>query len=175
MLASVLAARGPEGNRAGPYEESGGAWADKGVFLSVPSQRALRPPHLRCRVPAPCMRRTRQGFPRWAEVMDAWGAKMLRAVELVSTAAAVGFGLDADAITDLMRDGPHLLAPTGSDLAAHGELGTVLAGYHYDLNLLTIHGRRCVALRWRGMVPPRLMLSCRFGRAPGQRCPAGGL
>ena len=37
--------------------------------------------------------------------------------------------------------GPHLLAPTGSDLSRHGRLGTVLAGYHYDFNFLTIHGQ----------------------------------
>lgn len=37
--------------------------------------------------------------------------------------------------------GPHLLAPTGSDLQKYGQEGTVFAGYHYDLNFLTIHGR----------------------------------
>ncbi|KAG6480592.1 hypothetical protein ZIOFF_057176 [Zingiber officinale] len=36
---------------------------------------------------------------------------------------------------------PHLLSPTGNDLQWHGTLGTVFAGYHYDLNFLTIHGR----------------------------------
>ena len=29
----------------------------------------------------------------------------------------------------------------GSDLGKHSQLGTVFAGFHYDLNLLTIHGR----------------------------------
>ncbi|PKU71432.1 hypothetical protein MA16_Dca004274 [Dendrobium catenatum] len=37
--------------------------------------------------------------------------------------------------------GPHLLGPTGSNLQRHGFEGTVFAGYHYDLNFLTIHGR----------------------------------
>lgn len=37
--------------------------------------------------------------------------------------------------------GPHLLAPTGSDLSRYGQEGTVFAGYHYDLNFLTIHGK----------------------------------
>lgn len=36
--------------------------------------------------------------------------------------------------------GPHLLAPTGSDLSRYGK-GTVFAGYHYDLNVMTIHGK----------------------------------
>lgn len=45
------------------------------------------------------------------------------------------------AFTDLMRMGPHLLAPTGTDLEKHGRVGAVVAGCHYDLNFLTIHGR----------------------------------
>lgn len=40
-----------------------------------------------------------------------------------------------------VMQGPHLLAPTGSDLSRYGAKGTVFAGYHYDLNFLTIHGR----------------------------------
>ena len=36
---------------------------------------------------------------------------------------------------------PHLLAPTASDLVKYGEEDTILAGFHTDLNFLTIHGR----------------------------------
>lgn len=36
---------------------------------------------------------------------------------------------------------PHLLAPTASDLNKYGEKDTILAGFHTDLNFLTIHGR----------------------------------
>ena len=48
----------------------------------------------------------------------------------------------------MMEKGPHLLAPTGSDLTgANRKAGTVLAGWHNDLNLLTIHGKsRCATL-----------------------------
>eukprot|EP00897_Mesotaenium_endlicherianum_P007660 jgi/Mesen1/6922/ME000358S06248 len=81
------------------------------------------------------------GFPEWADVMDGWGHKMIAAVEAVAEMAALGFGLPPAAFTSLMRHGPHLLAPTGSDLARHGRRGTVFAGYHYDLNFLTIHGK----------------------------------
>lgn len=81
------------------------------------------------------------GFPEWAAVMDGWGFKMIAAVEAVAQMAALGFSLQRDSFTALMDKGPHLLAPTGSDLAAHGRPGAVFAGYHYDLNFLTIHGR----------------------------------
>lgn len=39
--------------------------------------------------------------------------------------------------------GPHLLAPTGSDLSGTQwrKPGVTLAGFHNDLNLLTIHGK----------------------------------
>lgn len=77
--------------------------------------------------------------------------------------AAIGFDLPKDSFTNLMKlvslvyvsfvlekkeaynkfdfrmQGPHLLGPTGSDLGSHGEEGTVFAGYHYDINFLTIH------------------------------------
>ncbi|OIW06189.1 hypothetical protein TanjilG_23069 [Lupinus angustifolius] len=58
------------------------------------------------------------GFPEWKETMDSWGYKMISAIQA-----------------------PHLLAPTGSDLQKYGQERTVLAGYQYDLNFLTIHGR----------------------------------
>ena len=82
-----------------------------------------------------------EGFPEWKETMDLWGFKMVSAIEVVAEMAAIGFGLPKDAFTSLMKQGPHLLAPTGSDLQRHGSEGTVFAGYHYDLNFLTIHGR----------------------------------
>ncbi|KAJ4765019.1 2-oxoglutarate (2OG) and Fe(II)-dependent oxygenase superfamily protein [Rhynchospora pubera] len=81
------------------------------------------------------------GFPEWKETMDFWGSKMISAIEVVAEMAAIGFGLSKDAFTSLMNQGPHLLAPTGSDLKKHGSEGTVFAGFHYDLNFLTIHGR----------------------------------
>eukprot|EP00882_Tetradesmus_deserticola_P029312 GHRQ01032823.1.p1 GENE.GHRQ01032823.1~~GHRQ01032823.1.p1 ORF type:complete len:134 (+),score=65.02 GHRQ01032823.1:733-1134(+) len=73
--------------------------------------------------------------------MDDWGSKLLIAVEAVAAMAALGFGLPPDAFTSRLALGPHLLAPTGSDLQQHRQPGTVLAGYHYDLNFITIHGR----------------------------------
>lgn len=39
-----------------------------------------------------------------------------------------------------MKRGPHKLAPTGSDLVRF-KPGTVFAGFHYDFNFLTIHGK----------------------------------
>lgn len=55
--------------------------------------------------------------------------------------AAIGLGLDQHHFSDAGRYGPHLLAPTASDLNKYGAKDTILAGFHTDLNFLTIHGR----------------------------------
>ena len=80
-------------------------------------------------------------FPEWEETMNMWGNKMLAALMKVAEASAEGFGLPTDTFTSRMQNGPHLLAPTGSDLSVYNKVNTYLAGYHYDLNFLTIHGR----------------------------------
>ncbi|CAA0808888.1 2-oxoglutarate (2OG) and Fe(II)-dependent oxygenase superfamily protein [Striga hermonthica] len=82
-----------------------------------------------------------EGFPEWKDTMDLWGYKMISALKAVAEMAAIGFGLQKDAFTSLMKQGSHLLSPTGSDLKRHGQIGTVFAGYHYDISFLTIHGR----------------------------------
>lgn len=66
---------------------------------------------------------------------------MISAVFTLAEMAAVGFHMPADAFTKRMEFGPHLLAPTGSNFNKYNKVGTVLAGFHYDLNFLTIHGK----------------------------------
>lgn len=81
------------------------------------------------------------GFPEWQDAMDRWGNKMLAALHTTSELLAMGLGLSKDAITSLMDKGPHLLGPTGVDLGHHTQAKQSFAGFHYDLNLLTIHGK----------------------------------
>ena len=82
-----------------------------------------------------------KAFPQWEATMNGWGGQMLSSVTTCAHMAAIGFGLPPNAFTSLMEMGPHLLAPTGSDLAKHDALDSTLAGWHNDLNLLTIHGK----------------------------------
>ncbi|DBB09053.1 TPA: hypothetical protein ACH3X3_007676 [Trebouxia sp. C0006] len=105
-------------------------------------------------------------FPEWAEVMTTWGDKMLAAVHTVAQMSAVGFGLPAGAFTERMAHGPHLLAPTGADLDVHNTLNMCYAGYHYDLNFLTIHGKSRF---------PGLFVWLRNGRRVAVKIPAGCL
>lgn len=56
------------------------------------------------------------GFPDWETRMNNWGNMMLNATFTAAEMAAIGMGLERDAFTSRMQGGPHLLAPTGSDL-----------------------------------------------------------
>lgn len=56
---------------------------------------------------------------------------MLATLHEIAGMAAEGFGLEKDTFHKMMKFGPHLLAPTGSNFNQHGKLNTVLAGYHY--------------------------------------------
>ncbi|KFA63384.1 hypothetical protein S40285_01802 [Stachybotrys chlorohalonatus IBT 40285] len=78
---------------------------------------------------------------RWTPIMDQWGSSMKNAVSQLAEMTAVGLGLPADHFSNAGRYGPHLLAPTASDLVKYGQKDTILAGFHTDLNFLTIHGR----------------------------------
>lgn len=80
-------------------------------------------------------------FPQWTETMDMWGYKMLDAIFALSEMAAVGLNMPKDAFTSRLQNGPHLLAPTGSNYNKYDKEGTVLAAFHYDLNFMTIHGK----------------------------------
>lgn len=80
-------------------------------------------------------------IPEWKDTMNTWGGKMVDALFVLAEMASVGFGLPSDTLPSMMRCGPHLLAPTGSDFKRFGKLNTVLAGFHFDLNFLTIHGK----------------------------------
>jgi isopenicillin N synthase-like dioxygenase len=80
-------------------------------------------------------------FPQWNETMDMWGYKMLDAIFVLAEMSAVGLNLPADTFTSRLQNGPHLLAPTGSNYQKYNAEGTVLAAFHYDLNFMTIHGK----------------------------------
>jgi isopenicillin N synthase-like dioxygenase len=107
-----------------------------------------------------------KNFPNWADVMNQWGNCMLSAVTVVAEMTAVGLGLPKNSFTDMMKNGPHLLAPTGSDLAKYGQLDRIFAGFHYDLNFLTIHGKSRF---------PGLFIWLRDGRRCPVRVPDGCL
>jgi len=82
-----------------------------------------------------------EGFPDWKQKMDNWGNKLVASGRTLAEMSAVGFGLDRYAFVNLMNDAPHLLAPTASDLSKYGTVEQVLAGFHQDLNFVTIHGK----------------------------------
>ncbi|KAJ2930500.1 hypothetical protein H1R20_g6594, partial [Candolleomyces eurysporus] len=78
---------------------------------------------------------------RWTPTMQKWGIAMKSAVADLTEMVALGLGLPAETFRKAGQYGPHLLAPTASDLVKYGKKDTILAGFHTDLNFLTIHGR----------------------------------
>jgi isopenicillin N synthase-like dioxygenase len=82
-----------------------------------------------------------QNFPHWKEVMNKWGNLMLQSITTVAEMTAIGLDLPFNTFVDYLKFGPHLLAPTGSDLSRFNKIGQIFAGFHYDLNFLTIHGK----------------------------------
>jgi len=82
-----------------------------------------------------------EDFPQWSEVMNRWGNLMMQSIKTIAEMVAIGLELPSDTFTNVLENGPHLLAPTGSDLSRYNELKRIFAGYHYDLNFLTIHGK----------------------------------
>ncbi|KAJ3758014.1 hypothetical protein EV360DRAFT_83484 [Lentinula raphanica] len=78
---------------------------------------------------------------RWSPTMESWGNSMKQSVENLADMVCIGLGLPSDTFRDAGEYGPHLLAPTASDLVKFGQKDTILAGFHTDLNFLTIHGR----------------------------------
>ena len=79
-------------------------------------------------------------YPEWERKMNTWGEKLHSAVFTVAEMAALGMGIDKTAFTKRMQGGAHLLAPTGSDLVKN-DIGTIFAGFHYDISFMTIHGK----------------------------------
>ncbi|KAF9502359.1 Clavaminate synthase-like protein [Pleurotus eryngii] len=78
---------------------------------------------------------------RWTPTMEKWGKSMKNAVENLAEMTAIGLGLPSHTFKEAGKYGPHILAPTASDLVKYGQKDTILAGFHSDLNFLTIHGR----------------------------------
>ena len=79
-------------------------------------------------------------FPEFSDVMFKWGKNLFECVLSVSQMCALGFGLPADTFSTKLLTGHNIVAPTGSDLLKH-KPGTIFAGFHYDFNFMTIHGK----------------------------------
>lgn len=77
----------------------------------------------------------------WGHVMNNWGENLLQTVLDITEAVSHGLHLPQDFLKHKMTHGPHLLAPTGTNLDKFGKENTVMAGYHADLNFITCHGK----------------------------------
>ena len=79
-------------------------------------------------------------FPGWDIKMNNWGNQMLSTVKTITELLAIGLDLDKNYFKNQSKYGAHLLAPTGIDVSKY-PIDTIVAGYHYDISFLTIHGK----------------------------------
>jgi isopenicillin N synthase-like dioxygenase len=69
-----------------------------------------------------------EGFPKWESLMNGWGGAMVQAVFTLSKMLGKGFNMDEDTFYSMIKEGSHLLSPTGSDLSKYDQVNTILAG-----------------------------------------------
>ena len=72
--------------------------------------------------------------------MDDWGQNMKRGSFAVSEMISRGFGMEPDFLYKLHAKGNKHLAPTAVNLKKR-KVGDVLAAFHRDFDLLTVHGK----------------------------------
>ena len=72
--------------------------------------------------------------------MNVWGYNMKNASLVVSEMIAIGLGLEKDYFSQTLANGEFHLAPTAVNLTKRG-VGDVLAAFHRDFSLLTMHGK----------------------------------
>lgn len=76
----------------------------------------------------------------WENDMNRWGSMIKSGSDTAMEMLAVGFGLESNYFIKRGKFGPHLLAPTATKLKGK-QVGDVFAGFHTDLNALSVHGR----------------------------------
>jgi isopenicillin N synthase-like dioxygenase len=80
------------------------------------------------------------GFREWKENMDTWGNHLFDTINTVSRLLAVGLDLEPEFFVNRMKNSDTLLAPTGINVADR-KVNDIVAGYHYDISFLSIHGK----------------------------------
>ena len=80
-------------------------------------------------------------FPEWESVFNDIGDHFTEVLEKLNQIISIEIGQNKNYLSDLCHNGNHMLAPTMSDLRKYGNPGTILAGFHSDISLLTIHGK----------------------------------
>lgn len=81
-----------------------------------------------------------EDFPEFQQTMNAWGQHMKNGSLTIAEMAAIGLGFEPDFLTRTIINSDFMLAPTAADLQKT-KVGQVLAAFHRDFDLLTIHGK----------------------------------
>lgn len=79
-------------------------------------------------------------FPNFPTIMDTWGQELFKTNLTVCEMAAVGLGLDIDALSKTILRGANYLSPPGVDLSK-SKPGDVITGFHRDFGLITVQAK----------------------------------
>lgn len=71
---------------------------------------------------------------------------MINSVFSVAEMLALGYQMPKNTFTDILQGGPHLLAPTGSDLEKY-KTGTIFAALHYGFFFFFWFFIKCVFIK----------------------------
>nr|ODN86737.1 hypothetical protein L203_03986 [Cryptococcus depauperatus CBS 7841] len=101
----------------------------------------------------------------WEKTLNDWGVFMKQAVEGVARMMARGLGLEEETFLNAGRYGHVLIFCRDTTDPLYGKLDTVFAGFHTDLNFLTIHGQsRYPGLHiWARNVGKKIAVELPFG------------
>ena len=80
-------------------------------------------------------------FPEWEDTFNNIGDYFMKVFSKLNEIVSSELGQSKEFLNDLTFNGNHMIAPTLSDLNKYGNDGTILAGFHSDISLFTIHGK----------------------------------
>lgn len=80
-------------------------------------------------------------FPEWESIFNGIGDYFMNLLEKLNQVISIEMGQKKEYLANMCHNGNHMIAPTMSDLTKYGNTGTILAGFHSDISLMTIHGK----------------------------------
>lgn len=80
-------------------------------------------------------------FPEWENTFNNIGDHFTSVLDALNTVVSIELGMTPGMLNDKCHNGNHMIAPTMSDLNTYNTPGCILAGFHSDISLFSIHGK----------------------------------
>jgi isopenicillin N synthase-like dioxygenase len=80
-------------------------------------------------------------IPEWENTFNKFGKYFMDILSNLNKIVSVELNQPKDFLDNLCYNGNHMMSPTMSNLKEYGKKDTILAGFHSDISLFTIHGK----------------------------------